>query len=398
MARNPIKDQIAIVGVGSTGFTRGPHPPLPRRPRRASLHRGDPRRAPVQARHRRRRRRPPQRTQRRVDARTPRSHALRQPAHHRIVFTIVDAMNAIFAGSADTVLAYHAMYRSPAVSRSAATDPLRRNLGWAGQPAGRALARRPRIHRGLGRLHGVGQPLPPRVRHPARAPRLRRRERPHQRDEEPPRRHARTPHAGRLPRRPHGPRSPLHPRHGHPRRRRRRLRPHHRRTRPRPDRHPGAHPRRHHRHHRQERRGPDPRPAPPRPARRRQAAARQERHLDPRRRRLLPLRRLQLHHAVLDREHRLVRPRRGRRLRRAALGQGHQPDLDRRPHPGEPARRRTLRRRHAGLRARPRSRPRNSAARRANVRCPTHAPPSSPPAGSSSTPKAWSSGGTDERS
>ena len=64
------------------------------------------------------------------------THYVNQPPP--MVFTIVDAMNAIFSGSADVVLAYHAMYRNPAVSRSAAADPLRRNLGWAGTPAGRA--------------------------------------------------------------------------------------------------------------------------------------------------------------------------------------------------------------------------------------------------------------------
>lgn len=136
MARNPIKDQIAIVGVGSTGFTRA----ASHRSRDALVAQ-----ACIQAIQ------DAHLSKRDIDgvvgglpsARNVVSMlGLPEVTHYvnhppPIVFTIVDAMNAIFAGSADTVLAYHAMYRSPAVSRSAATDPLRRNLGWAGQPAGR---------------------------------------------------------------------------------------------------------------------------------------------------------------------------------------------------------------------------------------------------------------------
>jgi acetyl-CoA acetyltransferase len=136
MARNPIKDQIAIVGVGSTGFTRESGS----RSRDALVAQAciaavlD---AGV--------------TKQDVDgvcgtlptaARVVSMLGLPEVTHYvnqppPMVFTIVDAMNAIFSGSADVVLAYHAMYRSPAVSRAAAADPLRRNLGWAGTPAGR---------------------------------------------------------------------------------------------------------------------------------------------------------------------------------------------------------------------------------------------------------------------
>ncbi|MGE0877431.1 MAG: thiolase family protein, partial [Acidimicrobiia bacterium] len=52
-----------------------------------------------------------------------------------LVFGIVDAMNAIFSGSAESVLVYHALYRAPAISRSAANDPFRRGLGFGGSPA-----------------------------------------------------------------------------------------------------------------------------------------------------------------------------------------------------------------------------------------------------------------------
>ena len=60
------------------------------------------------------------------------THYVNQPPP--FVFTVEDAMNAIFAGSADVVLAYHAMFRSPAVSvrrrvtRCAATSDGREHL------------------------------------------------------------------------------------------------------------------------------------------------------------------------------------------------------------------------------------------------------------------------------
>lgn len=137
MARNPIKDQIAIVGVGSTGFTRD----AGNRSRDALVAS-----ACIEAI------RDAGVSKQDIDGVVggqPRAHqvvsmlGLPEVTHYTnqpppFTFTIVDAMNAIFAGSADVVLAYHTMYRSPAVSRSAAADPFRRNLGWAGQPAGRS--------------------------------------------------------------------------------------------------------------------------------------------------------------------------------------------------------------------------------------------------------------------
>ena len=136
MARNPIKDQIAIVGVASTGFTRDGSRSRDSLVAEACI--AAIRDAGVSKRD--------------VDGvcgTLPNAHrvvsmlGLPEVTHYinqppPFVFTIEDAMNAIFAGSADVVLAYHAMYRNPAVSRSAAGDPLRRNLGWAGAPAGRA--------------------------------------------------------------------------------------------------------------------------------------------------------------------------------------------------------------------------------------------------------------------
>src|SRR4051794_35876579 len=49
-------------------------------------------------------------------------------AHPDIPFVaqVLAAMNAIYSGTCDTVLAYHSVYRSPFNSRSAADDPFRR--------------------------------------------------------------------------------------------------------------------------------------------------------------------------------------------------------------------------------------------------------------------------------
>jgi len=126
--RNPVKDRVAIVGVGSTGFTRTNE--------RSALALG-------------------------LDAATQaiRDAGLRaadidgvvavgepgapgppmfasslgldtvthwtRPAPV-VMFAIVDAVNAIFSGSADTVLVVSSMLRLPWASRSAANDPFRR--------------------------------------------------------------------------------------------------------------------------------------------------------------------------------------------------------------------------------------------------------------------------------
>ena len=58
----------------------------------------------------------------------------------------------------------------------------------------------------------------------------------------------------------------------------------------------------------------------------------QERLLDRRLRRLLPVRRLHHHHAELVRERRVLRAGRGGRVPRRALGRRFEPRPDRRPH------------------------------------------------------------------
>ncbi|MCH5675617.1 thiolase family protein [Streptomyces gilvus] len=136
MPRNPVKDQVAIVGVGSTGFSRqGASRSRDALVAQACIDAvrdagvgkqeidgvcgGLPRASTVVS----------------MLGLPEVTHYVNHPPPFG--FTIVDAMNAIHAGSADVVLAYHAMYRSPFVSRSAASDPLRRHLGWAGEPIGR---------------------------------------------------------------------------------------------------------------------------------------------------------------------------------------------------------------------------------------------------------------------
>jgi acetyl-CoA acetyltransferase len=134
MARNPIKDQIAFVGVGSTGFSRDAKArsrldlaleACVKAIQDSGLTRED-----ING----------------VVGTAPEAHliasclGLPEVTHHSnqpmpLVFAITDAMTAIFSGSADAVLVFHALYRSPAISRAAAADPFRRGLGFGGSPA-----------------------------------------------------------------------------------------------------------------------------------------------------------------------------------------------------------------------------------------------------------------------
>ena len=134
MARNPIKDKVAFVGMGSTGFFRDANA---RSRMNLALE------ASVKAI---------------TDAGLTKSEingvvgtmpdthliasslGLPEVTHHSyqprpLVFAITDAMNAIYAGAADAVLVFHAIYRAPAISRSAARDLFRRGLGFGGSPA-----------------------------------------------------------------------------------------------------------------------------------------------------------------------------------------------------------------------------------------------------------------------
>jgi len=134
MARNPVKDRVAIVGVGSTGFTRSSE----RSPLALALG------AATQAI------RDAGLTARDVDGIV----AIGEPGAHGppmlasslgldavkhwtrpspvVGFALVDAVNAIFAGAADTVLVVSSLLRMPWASRSAASDPFRKRLAGTG--------------------------------------------------------------------------------------------------------------------------------------------------------------------------------------------------------------------------------------------------------------------------
>ena len=128
--RYPVQDQVAIVGVGSTGFSRdaGGRSQLGLAAEAAVAAIRD---AGLAA----------------ADIDGVVGTAI--PAHQMVTtlglddivwygndslpvgFGVVDAMNAIHAGLCETVLLYHSMFRTPFWSRAAARDPFRRNTGMA---------------------------------------------------------------------------------------------------------------------------------------------------------------------------------------------------------------------------------------------------------------------------
>lgn len=133
MPRNPIKDQIAVVGVASTGFSRSSErTPLAnaldvstRAIQDAGLTKADINGVVSIA-----------------EPGAPGGEmlatALGLPnvTHYSkptpvVMNSIIDAMNAVYAGSCDTVLVCASMLRAPWNSRSAANDPFRRHLNVA---------------------------------------------------------------------------------------------------------------------------------------------------------------------------------------------------------------------------------------------------------------------------
>jgi 3-oxoacyl-[acyl-carrier-protein] synthase III len=130
MARNPIKDQIAIVGVGSTGFKR--HGTRTSASLAAEAATAAIRDAGLTAKD--------------IDGISstgePAAPAPQQLAamlgfsevtHYSksasvALFALIDAVNAVFSGSAETVLVYNPVIRLPWNSRSAAEDPFRRHF------------------------------------------------------------------------------------------------------------------------------------------------------------------------------------------------------------------------------------------------------------------------------
>lgn len=134
MTAYPIKDSVAIVGIGSTGFTRGEgdRSVLALALRAcvdavadAGLRAAD------------------------IDGLCGTGPAppvlasalgLQAVTYHSVApppfgFSVMDAMHALHSGACTHALVYHTSFRSPAVSRAAAADPLRRNLGFNGGPA-----------------------------------------------------------------------------------------------------------------------------------------------------------------------------------------------------------------------------------------------------------------------
>ena len=140
MARNPIKDQVAIVGVGSTGFDRHGNRTsaslateaatkaildagLTARDIDGVVSTGEPGAPPPQQ----------------LAAMLGLTDVTHYPRSTSVVmFALIDAMNAVFSGSADTVLVYNPVLRLPWNSRSAGDDPFRRALqppGWPPFPS-----------------------------------------------------------------------------------------------------------------------------------------------------------------------------------------------------------------------------------------------------------------------
>ncbi len=127
MARSPMKDQIAIVGVGSTGFSRGDRSPLSLALEAATAAIRD---AGLTAAD--------------IDGVVATAEAgaasapflvsslgLTEVSHHSrpaplIVFSLLDAAQAVFAGAADHVLIVTPVMMSSWNSRRAAADPWRR--------------------------------------------------------------------------------------------------------------------------------------------------------------------------------------------------------------------------------------------------------------------------------
>src|SRR5215216_2186954 len=130
MARNPIKDQVAIVGVGTTGFSRTSDQSAlamaldasTKAIRDAGLGASDINGLVAVGE---------------PGAPGPEmlatSLGLENVTHFKkptpvVMNSIIDAMNAVFSGSCDTVLVCSSMMRLPWNSRSAANDPFRRHF------------------------------------------------------------------------------------------------------------------------------------------------------------------------------------------------------------------------------------------------------------------------------
>ncbi len=131
MSRNPIQDQVAIVGLGTTGFSRDAEgrssaslgmEAATRAIQDAGLSAGDIDGITAVAE-------PGAPSPQEVAAMlgTPNVTHFSSPQPIAI-FGLIDAMNAIFSGACENVLLLFSMLRLPWASRSAAADPFRRHL------------------------------------------------------------------------------------------------------------------------------------------------------------------------------------------------------------------------------------------------------------------------------
>ena len=130
--RNPMRDEIAIVGLGSTEFSRDAGGVSPAKLGAeaciAAIHDAGIDKGEIDG------------VVGALEPGAPRANqmsailGLTDITHHSspmpvAVFALVDAMTAIFSGQCDTVLVYYAFTRAPWNSRSAAQDPFRSYLG-----------------------------------------------------------------------------------------------------------------------------------------------------------------------------------------------------------------------------------------------------------------------------
>ena len=291
----------------------------------------------------------------------------------------------MYSGQCDVVLGYHAALSQARCSRG--RPPATRS--GAGAASARSRAAAAGDDRRGGRLHGVGVAIPARVRRRAGGLRASRR------STTAPTRcatrggDARPADHGRLPARADDPLAAVPARHGRPRRRRRRVRHHHRpsgratcRTGP-----------------CSSTRRPSGRSTRTRRTRPRASGATVSRSWSTRSGRksdfwiddcdvYFPYDGFTIITLNWFENAGFVRAGRGGRVPRRALGRRHEPRPHRRPDPGEPPRRRAVRRRHPGIGPPPRSGPPapGTSRRAAGRRRPSGR--SSPPAASSSTPRA----------
>jgi acetyl-CoA acetyltransferase len=138
MSRNPIQDTIAIAGVGTTGFSRAVGrsslalalEASTRAIRDAGLTARDINGVVSLAEPG-----APGPQQLVAALGIPEVTHFSSPAPV-VMFSLLDAMNAIFSGACDTVLICSAMQRLPYASRSAANDPFKRSTGGRGLAVG----------------------------------------------------------------------------------------------------------------------------------------------------------------------------------------------------------------------------------------------------------------------